>query len=445
MAKTISFRHLIIAICLLSSVIFAGSEYYFSSKYDEEEKNIELSDAESEDEEFLSLAEVEENELQKVLHVTAGRGDTLATILNEHGLNPTDIHEISLVLKDLFPPKSLKPGQEIEMIFNRAAREEAPLFNEMRIRPDLDRVILVSKDNEGKFTAHKKQVPLVEEKRWAESPIIGSLYETAAQFKVPDGILHKMIMAFSYDIDFQRSLKEGDSFGVMYTVKTDPETGRARPGDLKYAILHTHGKPYQIYNFAPKGSNAAFYNEAGQSIKKGLLRTPVDGARISSHFGNRMHPIKGYTKKHKGTDFACPRGTPIFAAGDGIIEKASWFGSYGNYIRIRHANNYKTAYAHLSKYAKGARAGRSVRQGQVIGYVGSTGASTGPHLHLEVLYANRHINPMNVKSIPAAKLTGQQLQAFLKAKREYDRQYAELKRTPTLASTDTNAREKHKG
>jgi murein DD-endopeptidase MepM/ murein hydrolase activator NlpD len=213
-------------------------------------------------------------------------------------------------------------------------------------------------------------------------------------------------------VDFQRDIQPGAQFSLFYDSYKDEESGLERPGELLYAKLLLEGTPYEVYRFQAPGDVPGYYTTTGEAVRKALLKTPIDGARINSGFGNRKHPILGYTKMHKGVDFAAPRGTPIMAAGDGIVEKCGPYSSYGNYICIRHNGSTKTAYAHLSRYAKGVHNGTKVRQGQVIGFVGATGRTTGPHLHFELIQNGKHVNPQKVTQFPATKLTGKALIAF---------------------------------
>jgi murein DD-endopeptidase MepM/ murein hydrolase activator NlpD len=201
----------------------------------------------------------------------------------------------------------------------------------------------------------------------------------------------------------------------------DDEGRTVRTGDLRFVSLDARGKEKAFYRFtAPGGKDADWYGPDGKSARRSLMKTPINGARLSSGFGVRRHPILGYSKMHKGTDFAAPTGTPIMAAGDGVIAKAGVMGGYGNYIRIKHSDGYDTAYAHMSRFTKGMRGGARVRQGQVIGYVGSTGRSTGPHLHYEVLFRGQHINPMSLRVPTGRNLSGKALDSFLVARQEID-------------------------
>ena len=242
-----------------------------------------------------------------------------------------------------------------------------------------------------------------------------SLYADALRSGASPKMVYDMIRALSFDVDFQRDIHTGDTYTMIYDTFRDEETGLERAGELSYAELTTQGKTNKVYRFQPKGGVPGYYTEAGEAVRKALLRTPVDGARISGTFGMRKkHPVLGYTKMHKGIDFAAPTGTPIMAAGDGVVEKAGRFSSYGNYILLRHNGSTKTAYAHLSKYA--VKKGDKVRQGQVIGYVGATGRATGPHLHFELLQNGVHVNPRKVTQMPGTKLTGNNIKAFKTAK-----------------------------
>ena len=229
-----------------------------------------------------------------------------------------------------------------------------------------------------------------------------------------------MIRAFSFDVDFQRELQPGDRFALLYETLHEHDGQLAKPGDLLYAELVLSGKPIGIYRFTPESGITDYFTADGRSVRKSLLRTPIDGARISSGYGMRRHPILGYSKMHRGVDFAAPTGTPIYAAGHGTVEKAARFGGYGKYVRIRHNGSYKTAYAHLSRYGRGIKAGARVKQGQVIGYVGSTGRSTGPHLHYEVISNGKQVNPRSIKLPAGERLKGADLKAFQEARERID-------------------------
>ena len=219
--------------------------------------------------------------------------------------------------------------------------------------------------------------------------------------------------AFAYDIDFQRDVRSGDDFELVFERYYDDEGNTVRTGEMLFISLESRRGARAFYSFlAPGDTRPDWYDAEGKSARRFLMKTPINGARLSSGFGMRRHPVLGYSRMHRGTDFAAPIGTPILAAGDGTIVRAGPFSSYGNYVRIRHANGYETAYAHMSRFARGMRAGVRVRQGQVIGYVGNTGRSTGPHLHYEVLRRGQQQNPMTLRVANGRNLSGRALELF---------------------------------
>jgi murein DD-endopeptidase MepM/ murein hydrolase activator NlpD len=239
-----------------------------------------------------------------------------------------------------------------------------------------------------------------------QAVITSSLFESAEAEGIPQDILFRMIKLLSYDVDFQRDIRKGDRFTLLFEQKQNKKGETLDSGDILYLSLELTKKTVTMYRFADRKGKAYFYNVEGKSIKKSLLTTPVDGYRISSGFGMRKHPVLGYNRMHKGMDFAAPRGTPIYAAGDGTIARIGRNGGYGNYIRINHGKGYATAYAHMRRFGRGMRSGKRVKQGSVIGYVGTTGRSTGPHLHYEVLVNGKQVNPHSIKTTPGSQLRG---------------------------------------
>jgi murein DD-endopeptidase MepM/ murein hydrolase activator NlpD len=239
-----------------------------------------------------------------------------------------------------------------------------------------------------------------------------SIYETALRNKVPATVIEDMIRIYSYDVDFQRKAQAGDSFEVFFSGE-DEAPGSVEKNEVLYASLTVGGETKKYYRFqTPDDSVIDYYDETGKSAKKFLVRKPVSNAIMRSGFGGRRHPILGYTKMHTGVDWAAPYGTPIFASGNGVVEKVGWEGGYGKYIRIKHPNGYETAYGHMTAYAKGMEPGRRVRQGQVIGFVGSTGLSTGAHVHYEILVNGRFVDPMRIKLPRGRSLDGPLLASF---------------------------------
>ena len=237
---------------------------------------------------------------------------------------------------------------------------------------------------------------------YAENIILDSLYRSASSQKIPASMIIEFARIYGFQVDFQRDIRKKDSFQIMYEVFVDDNDKIIESGEILFANLKLSGESNSLYYFDKKGSEG-HYDKNGKSVKKALMKTPINGARLSSPFGMRKHPIDGFNKMHRGTDFAAPMGTPIMASGDGVIKKAGWCGGGGNCVVIKHNSIYQTVYAHMSKFAKSIRSGVRVKQGQVIGYVGSTGKSTGPHLHYEVIVNGEKINSQKLK-LPSGKI-----------------------------------------
>ena len=263
--------------------------------------------------------------------------------------------------------------------------------------------IFVWQDVKNKYKSQVFLRPTRTEETLIKGVIKNNLYISALKSGMPENTLLEMISLLGFSVDFQREIRSGDSFEVLFTKEIDILSDlvtQTKP--IKYVSMNLSGNKLNFFKYEDRFGSPQYFDENGKSSKRTIMKTPINGARLSSKYGNRKHPILGYTKMHRGLDFAAPSGTPIFAAGDGIIEKAGWNGSYGKYIRIRHTGTYKTAYAHLSGFHKRIKIGRRVLQGKIIGYVGTTGRSTGPHLHYEVIKNNIQVNPMRIK-LPAGK------------------------------------------
>ena len=245
-----------------------------------------------------------------------------------------------------------------------------------------------------------------------EGPIDGNLYEVGLKHDVPPAVMLDLVTLLGFGVDFERDIKPGDRFELMYEQVYDENNQAVRSGDLLYAALTLGGEKLGLWRYKPKGGQTEYFNAKGQSLRSGLMRSPIDGARVTSPFGPRRHPILGYSRMHQGIDFGAPIGTPVYAAGDGVVETAEKKGGYGNYILIRHDDGYDTAYAHLQAFADGLQAGDRVRQGQIIGMVGTTGLSTGPHLHYEVHVNEEAVDPDGVRLPPRTILAGAALAAF---------------------------------
>ncbi|MBF0168929.1 MAG: peptidoglycan DD-metalloendopeptidase family protein [Alphaproteobacteria bacterium] len=363
-------------------------------------------------------------------------GDTLAQILVDEGAASKEAHAAIEMLKKIYNPRDLRSGQEIEVTFQPSPDGlGGARFMGLSFEPDYAREISVKRGEDGSFSAKEAKKPLKHEIVRADGRIDSSLYEAAIKAGLSNNVLTTMVRVLSYDVDFQRDIQEGDSFSVFFERWFDEKGQPVHDGDVFYLSMTLSGKPLHYYRFKAADGLIDYFNQKGESVKKALLRTPADGARITSKFGKRNHPILGYSRMHKGIDFGLPTGAPIQAAGDGVVEMSGPNSGYGNYLRIRHTNGYATAYAHLSAFAKGVRVGKRVSQGQIVAYVGSTGMSTGPHLHYEVMVNGKQVNPLSVRMPSGRKLAGKELDQFNQAKLVTDKKMAEAPSIGKLAET----------
>ncbi len=349
-------------------------------------------------------------------------GESLTGRLIVLGITEDTAVAMTRAVEPVYPSRLMRAGQEFTVTLDQQQDfygNDVIYPVQVTFSPGPDETIVVEADEDGRFIARLDGEGEARRSRYAATPhyrakgtIAASLYSTALDRGVPENVINEVSRAFSYDLDFQRQIKAGDPFEVFYG---QPLSGSSKTRKvLHYATLQVRGKPKTYYRFTTADGKTRYYDDKGRSAAKSLMRTPISGARISSGFGMRRHPILGYTKMHAGMDFAAPRGTPIRAAGSGTIQSAKWRGAYGRAVVVKHAKGYSTLYAHMHKFASGIRSGKRVRQGQVIGYVGSTGRSTGPHLHYEVRLRNKPINPKRMRLGGTIKLTGKQLERFKK-------------------------------
>ena len=377
-------------------------------------------------------SELEDRASQPVARVMAvGSGDTLKDLMLRAGVASADATEALTSLTEMFNPRNLRAGQKVTITFSPPPYGFGQgEFLAIGLDADPIRAVSAKRTSDHGFEAVESKRQVTREIAHFSGSIHSSLYESAQSAGVPGPMIVTMIHALSYDVDFQRDIQSGDTFDVMFEGYYDKLGKLVRNGEMLYAAIGLSGKPIAMYRFESGQGTVEYFNDKGESVRKSLLKTPVDGARITSGFGVRHHPILGFTKMHKGVDFGVPTGTPIMAAGDGTVEMAGFNGSYGNYVRLRHANNFGTAYAHMSRIAQGVHTGRHVAQGQIIGFVGTTGRSTGAHLHFEVLVGNTQVNPMSVKIATGIKLAGKDLDRFKATKVQVD---TLLARTPAKA------------
>ena len=351
---------------------------------------------------------IHENEKQKVkkIIITVKKNDTFSKIIDPFFPNNRIKNSIIKELNKVYNLRNLGIGQKIYFY-----KDEENNTNKivLPISFSTDLIIIVSN---GSISLSKEKISITKETISSEFTIFSSLYEDGIKSGIPLKILTDAIRLYSFDIDFQRDIQKNTKFSISYEVLFNDERKNITYGDIQYINLKLQNNTLEYFQFKTDDGFFDYFNQQGKNVKKSILKTPIDGARLSSNFGMRKHPILGYSKMHKGVDFAAPKGTPVYAGGNGIIEYASYNGGYGKYIRIRHNNAYKTVYAHLSGFQKGVSKGKRVNQGDIIGYVGSTGSSTGPHLHYEILFQNKQINPMKMK-LPSGKiLSGSELERF---------------------------------
>lgn len=370
--------------------------------------------------------------------VTVSPGDTLVNILQARGLDRPDAYRAVNVIKDVFDPRKLRSGHTLHLSFDETGGSSEAVFQGLRLKLSAElEVQLINCPNKG-FVARTHRLNLETRPVTAAARIDSSLYQAAMDEDLPIDILMQLIRMYSFDVDFQRDIRSGDKIRVLYEKKVDGDGVSVKPGAVLYASLHANGRYLPAYRHETGDGETDFFDAAGKSVRKTLMVTPIDGARISSGYGMRRHPIQGYNRMHRGLDFAAPTGTPVMAAGDGVVEYAGRNGSYGHYIRIRHPNEYHTVYAHLSRYARGVRSGTRVKQGQTIGYVGATGEATGPHLHYEVHHRGKHVNPATVKTPPGRTLKGEERKRFKIVKQGLETLYASLEGRTEVAGAPEN-------
>ncbi len=340
-------------------------------------------------------------------NVSIKKGESLNIILSKAGASQKEIFDISKILGQYISLKKINTNQIFEILTDKKNGDI------IRLTVNLDNInsLHIFKENK-KFVANKIEKVLYKKTVLAEGIIKSSLFKAAQKEDIDAEVIVDFARIYGFEIDFQRDIRKNDIFQIVYDKYIDDDGELQKNGEIIYAYMKNKGREIALYRFVDQRGIAGYYQTNGKSIEKALMKTPINGARLSSTYGMRKHPILGYNKMHRGTDFAAPKGTPIMASGSGVIEMSKWNGAYGKYIRIRHNSKYKTAYAHLSGYARGIKKGAKVRQGQIIGYVGSTGRSTGPHLHYEVLVNGKRKNSQRLKLPSGRTLRGEDREKF---------------------------------
>jgi murein DD-endopeptidase MepM/ murein hydrolase activator NlpD len=408
-------------------------------------------------------------------------GDTLVAALTDAGVSNDDANAAVVALEKVYNVRSLRAGQSFDLTFQPPAQlpkiaPPKPIGHVAQITytppagaddsdsnvsddveatapppagkllsvsfsPTVEHQVTIARGLDGNFAAKDEVQQLQVKYHHAGATIDSSLYLAAMQAGIPAEVVVQMIHMFSYEVDFQRDLRPGNSFEVLYSYYYTPDGQAAKQGDIEYAAMKIGGREIALYRYDPNGPDGPdYFDSKGQSAKSMLMKTPVDGARITSGFGMRFHPILGYTRMHKGIDFAVPTGTPVMAAGGGVIKQEGWSNGYGNFMLIDHQNGYATAYGHLSRFAPGTHTGGHVHQGQVVAYSGMTGMATGPHLHYEIRINGNQVNPATVKVATGRHLFGHDLVAFRDARTHIDQELASMPKESKVAEQATDLR-----
>ena len=384
-------------ILLISITAFSTSFINYSKKNNEQIYN-NLIDNIYFKKTLKHIVENLEPKIKKVKHKIR-TGETFDNILDSYSIENSEIIKIKNSLKKKLNLNKLNTKQIIEFSLdktnNKITEFSLQISNTQKINLKRD----ITSDN---FNEKTILIKLNKEVVYKENLILQSLYKSATDQNIPANIIVEFAGIYGFQVDFQRDIRKKDKFQILYELYKNDKNEIIETGEILFANLKISGQDNSLYYFDQQG-NEGHFDKNGKSVKKALMKTPINGARLSSPFGMRKHPIDGFNKMHRGTDFAAPIGTPIMASGDGVIKKAGWCGGGGNCIKIKHNSTYQTVYAHMSKFARGIKSGVRVKQGQTIGYVGSTGKSTGPHLHYEVIVNGKKVNSQKLK-LPSGKI-----------------------------------------
>jgi len=389
----ITFLFLLLFIAIISTTFYNNNKISINENYKDVINNIYFQ--KSINQIFNNLTPRYKNIEHKI-----SSGETFDKILNNYSIPIEEILKIKKNLNSDYNLDNLKTNLDIKFTIDQSNNKKITSFlfpisrtEKIQLTINLDTELFEKKTI---ITNLNKKIIFKEEK------ITQSLYKTAVDLNVQANIIIEFARIYGFQVDFQRDIRKNDNFQIMYEIFEDDNGKVFETGNIIYANLKLSGINNSLYYFDKKGSEG-HYDENGKSVEKALMKTPINGARLSSAFGMRKHPIDGYNKMHRGTDFAAPMGTPIMASGSGVITRAKWCGGGGNCIKIKHNSTYETIYAHMKNFARGIKEGLRVKQGQIIGYVGSTGKSTGPHLHYEVVKNGKKINSQKLK-LPSGKI-----------------------------------------
>ena len=363
------------------------------------------------------------NSPYKEINYIIKNNDTLEKILKKFKISNEDINKISLKLKQA-KLTNIYSGRKLSLVLKKIEDGSNTMIN--LVYPINNTSSVEIRKSQDDFLVRENILQLYKKEVVVKNVINNNLYNSAVNSGVEPNIIVEFARIFGFEVDFQRDIRKGDWFEILYE-KFEDENNKVRDtGKIIYASMYVNGEELNLYNFKFKNEEE-YYDIKGKSITKSLMKTPINGARLSSAFGMRKHPILGYNKMHRGTDFAAPSGTPIMASGSGTVTRARWCGGGGNCVKIKHNSTYETIYAHMKNFAKGIKEGKKVKQGQIIGYVGSTGLSTGPHLHYEVIVNGKKVNSQKLK-LPSGKiLKGEERKQFELDRIKIDLRLAELR------------------
>ena len=415
-------------IVLISFIIIFSGIFFISMNLIHKKNKNSLNNFKeiTENNEFSNLANFfisKINSPYKEVEYVIKNNDTVEKILKKYKIRDNDIKKISLRLKEK-KLANIYSGRKVLIILKKLEDGSSTLINFLYPINSTTSVEIRKIQND--FTVKENILQLYKKEVVVKKVITNNLYSSAVSSGVEPNIIVEFARVFGFEVDFQRDIRKGDWFEILYEKFEDDNNKVRDTGKIIYASMYVNGEEINLYNFK-FNKEEDYYDIKGKSITKSLMKTPINGARLSSSFGMRKHPILGYNKMHRGTDFAAPSGTPIMASGSGTVTRARWCGGGGNCVKIKHNSTYETIYAHMKSFAKGIKEGRKVKQGQIIGYVGSTGLSTGPHLHYEVVVNGKKVNSQKLKLPSGKTLKGEERKQFELDRIKIDLKLAELR------------------
>ena len=409
---------ILISFLIIFSTLFFVASSLIQKKNDENVKNLKEITETSEFSNFTNFLISKINSPYEEINYVIKKNDTVEKILGQYKIKNDEIRKISAQLKEK-KLTNIYSGRKLSLILKKLDDKSNSLVN--FVYPTNNTTSVEIRKSQNNFEVIENILQLYKEEVVIKNIIKNNLYSSAVNSGIEPNIIIEFARIFGFEVDFQRDIRQEDWFEILYERFVDDNNKVRDTGKIIYASMYVNGEEINLYNFNYKNEED-FYDIKGKSITKSLMKTPINGARLSSSFGMRKHPILGYNKMHRGTDFAAPSGTPIMASGSGTVTRARWCAGGGNCVKIKHNSTYETIYAHMKAFAKGIKEGRKVKQGQIIGYVGSTGLSTGPHLHYEVIVNGKKVNSQKLK-LPSGKiLRGEERKQF-----ELDRIKIDLK------------------